>query len=75
MTEEDRTSAKLKGYNCLVKFKDGEALLLKVPDLNNEEDTSCWFTDVEQFLNGTQDVFPAGSIALVRDTIKYIKQI
>lgn len=78
MTDEDATAAKLKGYNCLVKFKDGEELFLKVDDLDNndEDEMSDWFIDVEQFLNGTGgEVFPIVGMALSRDAIKYIRKI
>jgi hypothetical protein len=74
MTDEDRTAAKLRGFNCLIKFKDGEELLLKVAALD-EEDTSDWFVDAERYLNSQDDVFPVYGISLARDTIKYIKEI
>ena len=49
MTDEDRVAAKLKGYNCLVKFKDGEELFLKVSSLNgDDEDDAYWFESSEK---------------------------
>ena len=54
MTDEDRTAAKLKGFNCLIKFKDGEELLVKVDSLNGtEEEASEWLMDIEKFINGS----------------------
>lgn len=79
MTDEDRTAAKLKGFNCFIKFKDGEELLLNVADLAgpDEDDISNWFCDVEKFIRGSDDVeyFPAYGIAVDRTSIKYVKLI
>jgi len=81
MIDEDLTAAKLKGYNCLVKFKDGEVLLLKSGTLESgdEADIEDWFRDVEKFINGCgEDVveyFPIGGISITRDTIKYVRKI
>lgn len=74
MTDEDRTAAKLKGFNCLIKFKDGEELFITVEDLDYD-DPENWFSRAEDFLNGREEIFPLPSIALSRDTVKYIKQI
>ena len=74
MTDEDHTAAKLKGFNCLIKFKDGEELLLYVDDLIFDEPGN-WFSRVEDFLNGREEIFPHPSIAISHDTVKYIKQI
>lgn len=78
MTDEDKTAAKLKGYACLLKFKDGEELLLKVPDVldGNEEESSVWFEEAENFINNTEPelykYFPLHGIAVSRESIKYI---
>lgn len=80
MKDEDLTAAKLKGYNCLIKFKDGEELLIKVDQVGpGDEDEIQWFYDAEKFLNGyDEDVveyFPSTGIAITRDSIKYIRKI
>jgi len=81
MTDEDLVAAKLKGYACLVKFKDGEELLIKVSDVltGNDDEVSQWFMDAEKFINGcTEDVveyFPVPGLAMTKDSIKYIKRI
>lgn len=81
MTGEDKTAAKLQGYNCLVKFRDGEELLLIIPHIDggDEEETSDWFKTAEDFINGdnteTTEYFPLHSIAVSRDSIKYILKI
>lgn len=81
MTDEDLVAAKLKGYACLIKFKDGEELLIKAPEVltGNSDEASQWFMDAEKFINGcTDDVveyFPVGGFAMSKDSIKYIKQI
>jgi hypothetical protein len=75
MTDEDRTEEKLEGHNCLIKFKDGEELLLKIPNLDKEDVAASWFTSVEDFLNDREQIFPYSGIALAPGTIKYVKQI
>ena len=78
MTDEDRTAAKLRGLNCLIKFKDGEELLIKVDSLNGtEEEASEWLMDIEKFINGSDSVeyCPIPGIAMTRDTIKYARQL
>ncbi len=75
MTDMDCTAAKLKGYNILLKFKDGEELLLGI-EFFNEEDESEWFEDVEKFISGHLEVvFPVNNMAISRDTVKYVKKI
>jgi hypothetical protein len=79
MTDEDRTANKLKGHNCLIKFRDGEELTLHIPDLDNNGDDIQWFADAEQFINGCgRDVveyFPARGLAITQDSVKYIRKI
>lgn len=78
MTDEDRIAAKLKGYNCLVKFKDGEELLLKVTSLNgDDEDDAYWFESSEKILNDIykDDVFDIPGFAVSKSTIKYFLKI
>ncbi len=78
MTDEDMTAAKLKGYNCLVKFKDGEELLLKISELDgSSDDISDWFSDAEKYLNSSDEVeyFPVYNVAVASGVIKYIKKI
>ena len=79
LTDQDRTAARLAGKNCLIKFKDGEELLLRIEEIESkdEDDVTQWFTDTEDYLNskGTDSAFPVGTIALSRDTVKYIIKI
>lgn len=78
MTDEDRTAAKLRGFNCLVKFKDGEELLIKVDSLDGDHDEANeWFMDIENFINGSDSIeyCPIPGLAVARDTIKYAKQL
>lgn len=76
MTEEDRTASKLKGYNCLVKFKDGEELLLDIPEFIDQDATSEWFVEVEKFINGGEGTyFPVAGIAISHGAIKYVIKI
>jgi len=73
ITEEDITAAKLKGYNCYIKFHDGEILFLK-SELLEEEDERDWSTDTENFINGKEgENFPCSGIAVDRKSIKYVK--
>lgn len=79
MTDEDLVAAKLKGYTCLIKFKDGEELLIKADLGDDDDDELQWFQDVEKFINGCDEeiveYFPGGAIALSRQSVKYIKKI
>lgn len=80
MTEEDITAAKLRGYNCLIKFKDGEVLYLTIDKLKGDEDqVSEWLLEVERYINANHhhpfEYFPAEGVAMTRDTIKYIRAI
>jgi hypothetical protein len=77
MTDEDRTASKLKGYNCLIKFKDGEELLVKVSEFEGtDDDISEWFSDVERFINGEKDTFfPLSGFAVEHGCIKYVKKL
>jgi len=75
---EDRTAAKLKGHNCLIKFIDGEELTFKVEELDSRDpiDAEFWFKDVEKFINGcdegTVEYFPLVDLAVRKDMIKYV---
>jgi hypothetical protein len=79
MTSEDKLAAKLKGYNCLIKFRDGEELLINVPEVDDGDDGSQWFLDVEKFINKIDvemfDYFPMTGIAMSRDSIKYVMKL
>ena len=76
MTDEDRTAQKLKGYNCFIKFTDGEELCLYIEDLDNEGFESEWFSDLEQFINGSTDgITRISGLAINRKFIKYVKKI
>lgn len=79
MTDEDLVAAKLKGYISLVKFKDGEELLLREPTYNDEDEIIQWYMDAEKFINGcdedTVEYFPSFGFAVTRDSIKYIRKI
>ncbi len=76
MTSEDTVAAKLKGNNCVIKFKDGEELPIYVPSIISEDDSAEWFADVEQYLNGEDGYFfPLSGFAIVRDTVKYVKRL
>jgi hypothetical protein len=77
MTDEDKTAAKLKGYSCIVKFRDGEELLLKVDEIDKGGATSVdWFMEAERFINrrddSTVEFFPTADIALANNSVKYI---
>jgi len=81
MTDEDFTAAKLKGYNCLIKFKDGEELTLTA-DYTLVGDEGDWFENAERFLNSIVDeegdsdtLFPMPGFAFCRETIKYVRKI
>jgi hypothetical protein len=75
MTDEDHTAARLKGFNVLVKFIDGEELLVTVPFLDTDDDVMEWMTNVDQFLNGSKEFthMDIPRIAANRQLIKYIK--
>lgn len=75
MIQEDLTAAKLRGHNCLIKFKDNEELTLYVESL--EKDGGVYvLTAMEQFINaGETKLFPVDNIALCHDTVKYILKI
>lgn len=75
ITEEDRVVAKLRGKNCLMKFKDGEELLLEIPELNGDVDEETeWFENVEGYLSSKDEtaMFPSKIVAVARDSIKYV---
>ena len=73
LTDEDITIAKLKGYTCLLKFKDGEELLLKI-DLG--DNSAVWFCDAEDSINiNSISPFPYPDIAVDKTLIKYIIKI
>jgi len=78
MTDEDMTAAKLKGLNCLIKFKDGEELLIHVKELDQDEYTVAeWFADMEKFINGDESskYCPLAEFSMTRDSIKYVRKI
>ena len=80
MIDEDIVAAKLKGYTCLIIFRDGEELLIKVPELEVRNDISAqWLMDAEKFINGCDEsdvqYFPAAGLSMTRDSIKYIRQL
>jgi len=77
MTEEDRTAAKLKGYNTYIKFTDGEVIYIKVSNWNDEDSRAEFFEDVEKFLNSndSDDIFPVSELALRKEHIKYVTSI
>jgi hypothetical protein len=77
VTDEDRTALKLKGFNAYIKFIDGELLYLKVPDIEDEDDRSAWFDDMEQIINGIikSEYKTVGDMAINRSLIKYISLI
>lgn len=78
MTDEDRTVLKLKGHNCLIKFKDGEELTLYIDKLDGtDEDIAGWIFEVEKFIAGvtTSPYFPSKTIAVSHESIKYVKPL
>ena len=75
---QDRSAAKLKGHNCIVKFKDGEELYLTIEELDGDADLqSEWLVEAERFINNDRDIewFQCPGIALSRDSVKYIKTL
>lgn len=78
MTDEDRIAERLKGNNCLIKFKDGEELLLHIPQLlGDDEEIANWFIQVEEYLNnhGKENFFPVAGFAMAGNVIKYVRKI
>ena len=77
MTDEDRTAARLKGLNCLIKFIDGEELLIHVPDIDESDDAAHeWFQSLEEFMYTDKvTYFPVANITCAPDTIKYVRKI
>lgn len=77
MTDEDRTAARLKGHNCLIKFKDGEELLLYIDELEYEDTSYEWFLQMDKFLNSppTGDYIPIAELSIAKDSIKYVRKI
>jgi hypothetical protein len=74
MTDEDRTAEKLRGYNVVIKFKDGEEIFVDVPDVDNNDIN--WFEEVDNFMHDKDSkYFPAVDISIAKDTIKYIRKI
>lgn len=75
MTDEDVVAAKLKGFNAVIKFKDGEELLIKSSLLDSTaDDKKEWITDVEDFINSSEHAyFPHLGLAIDRDSVKYVK--
>jgi hypothetical protein len=75
---EDQTAAKLRGCNCMLKFKDGEVLYLKIDALDSDrEDSDEWLSEAEDFINNTGhgSNFQSSKIAVCREEIKYIIRI
>ena len=73
--DQDRVISKLQGYNVLLKFIDGEELLLTI-DKKTDEDFRIWFQKVESYVNcGGEDYFPLQDMAIARSAIKYVKKI
>ncbi len=79
MTDEDKTVAKLQGKNCLIKFNDGEELILCVPDLDcGDNAASEWLMDMEKFINSNdndKDYCPLSDFSMTRGSIKYVMKI
>ena len=78
MDTEDITAAKLKGYNIMVKFIDGETVFLRVTaveDLPISEAFDEFFERMNNFLYKKESYFPAYCMSVNRDTIKYVKKI
>ncbi len=77
MTDEDRTAARLKGFNVVIKFVDGEELFVDIPFLDTDDEKEEWITQIERFLNVTNS--PTGTdipgIAINRQIVKYIRII
>lgn len=72
---QDRSAAKLKGHNCVVKFKDGEELYFTIDDFKDADSTMYWLQDVENLINGSSDKiewFPIPTIAVSTNSIKYV---
>lgn len=74
MTEEDRVAEKLKGKNCLVKFRDGEEMYLELDPTEGLDSEDEWFIAIDHFLNADGEL-PILSVGLSRDAIKYIIKI
>ncbi len=79
MTDEDHTAERLKGNNCLIKFRDGEELMLYISELDADDSDAAaeWLLDVEKFINGNAEVeyFPGPGLALSRNSVKYVRRI
>jgi hypothetical protein len=73
MNTEDRTAAKLKGNNIVVKFFDGEELFLTAEDI--DQDSEYWFDEISEFLNGAASSFPIANVSIARSSIKYVRLI
>lgn len=76
-SEDDRTAAKLKGFNCYIKFIDGEVVYLNVSEMNDDEKSVQWLGDMEDRLNEREfkSYFPTKTIAINRAHVKYVRKI
>ena len=75
MTDEDRTASRLKGENCLIKFKDGEELRIHL-DYGDDENEFQWFSNMESFINDEEGSFcPLPGFAMTAGSIKYVRKI
>lgn len=80
-TDEDLVALKLKGYNCHIRFTDGEDLYCKVSAPSDENVRSEWLSDIEQKINGMvneelqwgEAVFPFPEMAIRAEHIKYVR--
>lgn len=78
MDTEDITAAKLKGYNIMVKFIDGETVFLRITAVEGlpiSEAFDEFFELMNNFLYKNESYFPALYMSVNRDTIKYVKKI
>ena len=76
MTDEDISYAKLKGWNAIIKFTDGEELFIFIDGFNgSEEDYDECLASIDEFLNGDSKYFPSSRIAVKKEAIKYVMKI
>lgn len=81
MNEEDLVALKLKGYNCHVRFIDGEDLYCRADVPSDPAERDYWISDIEQKINGHSSdelnwgeaILPLPDIAIKTDSIKYVK--
>jgi hypothetical protein len=76
MSLEDRTAAKLKGMNCLIKFLDGEEVCTHIADLDDDDFEAECLYEIEKFLNDKECIVCSiGGIALSKAHVKYIRRL